>query len=145
MSKAIPLIVEPYPEDYTGYKFITLIRYNDADSLNIVDNIINGNIITYVLDMCQPCNVNEEMIIESANDWFCNYKSLYPISIHFSKNGLSEETSKIIRAFPIDYIARVIGPLPQYKMSGAYKIRKRKKKEVPNGIEIIRKKISREF
>ena len=30
-----PLIVEEHPKDYTGYEFITLIKYNDQNYLTI--------------------------------------------------------------------------------------------------------------
>lgn len=139
MNKKFPLVIEPFPENYTGYKFITLIRYNDQNTLNIVDNVINNMVITYTLDLCGPENVNEELIIDTAYNWFENSKDLYPISIEFSKNGLAAETSKIVRCFPIDYISRVIGPLPEYKMAGVYKIRKRKKREISKSIQIVRK------
>lgn len=137
MTAKIPLIIEPYPEDYQGYKFITLIRYNDENYLNLVDNVINNTIISYVLDLCSPNNINEERVIDIANYWFTNNKDKYPLSIEYSKNGMAEETSKILRCFPIDYVARVIGPLTQYKMVGTYKIRKRKKKTLSKNVEII--------
>lgn len=137
-NKQIPLIVEPYPEDYTGYKFITLIRYNDINYLNIVDNVINNTINSYVLDLCSPNNIKEEYIIDIAHDWFSNNYSKYPISLEFSKRGLGDEFGKIFRSFPLDYVTRVIGILPEFKMT-SYKIRKRKKKNIPNGIEFIDK------
>mgnify|MGYP001300083571 CR=1 FL=1 len=142
MNKQIPLVVEPYPDDYDGYKFITLIRYNDSNTLNIIDNVVNGSINTYVLDLCSPSFVEEERIIEVAYDWFESDRIRHPISVEFSRLGLADEFGKIFRTFPIDYVARVIGPLPEYRMTGAYKIRKRKKKNVPENIEIIRKTLA---
>lgn len=142
MNKQIPLVIEPYPDDYDGYKFITLIRYNDSNTLNIIDNVVNGSINTYVLDLCSPSFVEEERIIEVAYDWFESDRIRHPISVEFSRLGLADEFGKIFRTFPIDYVARVIGPLPEYRMTGAYKIRKRKKKNVPENIEIIRKTLA---
>ena len=141
MTAKIPLIIEPYPENYDGYKFITLIRYNDENSLNLVDNVINNTIISYVLDLCSPNNINEEEIIEVANFWHSTNKDKYPLSIEFSKNNMAELTSRIIRCYPLDYVARVIGPLNSYKMAGTYKIRKRKKKTVSKNVEIVRNTI----
>ena len=142
MNKQIPLVIAPYPDDYDGYKFITLIRYNDSNTLNIIDNVVNGSINTYVLDLCSPSFVEEERIIEVAYDWFESDRIRHPISVEFSRLGLADEFGKIFRTFPIDYVARVIGPLPEYRMTGAYKIRKRKKKNVPENIEIIRKTLA---
>jgi hypothetical protein len=143
MTNKIPLIIEPYPEDYDGYKFITLIRYNDENYLNLVDNVINNTIISYVLDLCAPNNINEEKVIDVANYWYMHNKDKYPLSIEYSKNNMAEETSKILRQFPMDYVARVIGPLNIYKMSGTYKIRKRKKKTLAKNIEIVKNLASR--
>lgn len=141
MNKQIPLVIEPYPDDYDGYKFITLIRYNDLNSLNIIDNVVNGTINTYVLDLCSPSFVEEEKVIEIAHEWFESDRVRHPISVEFSRLGMADEFGKIYRSYPIDYVARVIGPLPEYRMTGAYKIRKRKKKNVPLNIEIIRKSL----
>lgn len=138
MTTKIPLIIEPYPENYDGPQFITLIRYNDENSLNLVDNVINNNIISYVLDLCSPNNINEEEIIKVANFWYFTNREKYPLSIEFSKHGMAEYTARIIRCYPMDYVARVIGPLTSYKMSGTYKVRKRKKKTLSKNIEIVR-------
>lgn len=142
MTTKSPLIIEAYPDNYDGMKFITLIRYNDENSLNLIDNVVNNNIIAYVLDLCAPNNINEMDIMEVANFWFYNNREKYPLSIEFSKNNMGELTSPLIRCYPMDYVARVIGPLNTYKMSGTYKIRKRKKKTVPKNIEIIRNPIA---
>lgn len=134
-----PLIIEPHPETYIGYEFITLITYNDENYLNIVDNVCNKQIITYVLDYCNPANVDEEFIIEIALNWYQTNKENHPISIEFSKLKMSEQTAKILRCFPVDYISRVIGPLPEYNMNGPMKIKKRKRRTIPKNMEFINK------
>ncbi len=134
-----PLIVEDHPINYNGYEFITLIKYNDTDYLNIIDNVCNKQIITYVLDLCGPSNLDEEFIINIARKWYVENKQNYPISIEFSKLNLAEETSKILRYFSIDYVTRVIGPLPEYNMGGPFKVKKRKRKPIPKNIEYINK------
>jgi len=132
-----PLIVEPHPTDYNGYEFITLVRYNDENYLNIIDNICNKQIIAYVLDYCGPDNVNEQLIIDVAQNWYCNNKSNYPISVEFSRLKLAEQTTRILRYFPIDYVSRVIGPLPEYNMQGPIKEKRRKRRSIPKNIEYI--------
>lgn len=138
-NSKFPLIVEPHPDNYNGYEFITLLRYNDENFLNIVDNVCNKQIITYVLDFCTPVNINEQNIIDVAQHWFINNKTNYPISIEFSKQKMSHDTTKILRYFPIDYVTRVIGPLPEYNMKGPIKIKKRKRKPIPKNMEYINK------
>lgn len=143
MIKNFPLTIESYPDDYDGYEFITLIRYNDENFLNIVDNVINNSIITYVLDLCPQHNVNEEAIINIAYEWYTTNRNEYPISIEFNKRGMSIEASKILKCFPIDYVSRVIGPLPEYKMKGVYKIRRRKRKVIPAGMHFVDNRLVR--
>lgn len=126
---SVPLIIEPHPENYEGYKFITLIRYNDDNTINVVDNIINKQIHTYVLDLCGPEEVNEQEFIEIALNWYSRdlYKT-YPLSVEMSRLGYSAKANRILRVFPVDYITRIIGPVVEYPMSGYSRCRKRKKR-----------------
>jgi len=136
-----PLIVEAHPEDYNGYEFITLIRYNDINYLTIVDNTDKKFINCYVLDLCKTVGLNEESIIEIAEGWYNASSGSYPISIEFSKMGLTSDASKILRKFATDFVTRVIGPLPHFSMKGTIKVRKRKRKPLPEGVKIVHKKL----
>lgn len=141
MSKKFPLVVEPHPEDYDGYEFITLIRFNDESFLNIVDNVNSKYIYGYVIDLCGPAQFDEEELIQIGFEWYYSNGNRYPISIEFSKRGVTERVSSIFRAFSLDYVTRVIGPLPQFNMDGPTRIRKRKRKEISKGIEVVHKKL----
>jgi hypothetical protein len=141
ISKKYPLIVESHPDDYNGYEFITLIRYNDINHLTIVDNTDKKFINCYVLDLCKTVNLEEERIIDVTQEWYNTSKDAYPISIEFSKLGMTDDVSKILRSFSIDFVTRVIGPLPHFSMKGVTKVRKRKRKDVPEGIRIVQKKL----
>jgi hypothetical protein len=128
---SVPLIVEPHPVEYTGYKFITLIRYNDENTINIVDNIVNKNIHTYVLDLCGPSEVSETDFVDIAFNWHESGNYLkYPLSIEISMLGYSHVANKILRSFPLDFVTRIIGPVTEYPMSGYSNCRKRKKKSI---------------
>lgn len=143
MSKKFPLVVEPHPDDYQGYDFITLIRFNDESFLNIIDNTTKKYIYSYVIDLCGPEEFNEDKLIEIAHEWYYANGDRYPISIEFSKRGIIEETENILRAFPLDYVTRVIGPLPYFNMNGPTKVRKRKRKNIPKNIEVVKKKLKK--
>jgi uncharacterized protein YcsI (UPF0317 family) len=130
------LVIEDHPENYNGYEFITLIRYNDKNFLTIVDNVIDTSIIVYVLDYCNQLLISEEDVISIANDWYENNRTNYPISIEFSKRTIGDEMSKIVREFNTDFITRVIGPTYTFPMSGNRKIRRRKKKPMPIDVYI---------
>lgn len=144
LNHAFPLINEPHPENYKGPPFLTLIRFNDVDYINIVDNVINNEIIAYVLDLCPKefeylPDLKEQAIIEVAYDWYERSREKYPLSIEFSRRGMAVEASKIIRRFSLDYVSRVIGPLWKFEMGGPYKIKKRKRKPIPPYIEFTNK------
>lgn len=141
ISKKYPLVVEPHPEEYNGYKFITLIRYNDINYLTIINNSDKKFIDCYILDLCKTVGLNEEKIINIAQTWYENNYDNYPIGIEFSKLGITNQVSKILKIFSTDYITRIIGPLPYFSMRGAVKVRKRKRKPVPKEIKIIQKKL----
>ena len=137
----IPLIVENHPVDYDGYPFITLIQYRDQQLLAIIDNANDKQIKSFVLDLCEPAHVDEESIIKIAMNWFNNRSDQYPISIEFSKLGITNEVSKILRTFNIEFVTRVIGPLPKFEMNNVQSIKRRRKKLVPEGMQVVHKKL----
>lgn len=142
INQLFPLIAEPHPENFGGYAFLTLVRYNDEDYITIIDNVVKGEIIAYVLDFCSKefeskPQESEEAIIKVAIQWNDTAKGKYPISVEFARQGLGPITSRIVRKFQVDYVTRVIGPMPEFNMGMPHKIKKRKKKSPPKGIEVI--------
>lgn len=135
----IPLIREDHPEDYTGYPFITLIQYRKENVLTIVDNSDDNHIHAFILDLCAPAQVNEEQVIEVAASWYEENHERYPISFEFSRVGISGSTFLIHRSFNIEFVTRVIGPLPRFEMSAQPSIKRRRRKPVPPGMEIQKK------
>lgn len=131
-----PLIIEAYPKDYSGYPFITLIQYKKQHMLTIVDNIYEDVIKAYVLDLCIPEGVSEEKIITVAAEWYKTNKDLFPLSIEFSKRGMTTQTSKIYREFNIEFISRIIGPVPSFPINTVKSCKKRRRKPIPQGIQI---------
>ncbi len=136
-----PLIIEPHPEDYHGYPFITLIQYRKEHSLNIVDNADDKTIKVYVLDMCGPSNVNEEILIAAASEWYKSEEYLtVPVSIAFSRVGLAPEAMKIYRSLNVEFVTRVIGPLPKFEMKKVRSVKRRRRKPIPPGVQLITNK-----
>lgn len=127
---AVPLIVEPHPKDYVGFPFITLIQYRKHPMLTIVDNASDDIIRAFVLDLCGPERVNEELIIQVASEWYTNNRANFPISIEFSRLGLSQHTSKIYRSLNVEFVSRVIGPVPKYPMSNVKSVKRRRRKPI---------------
>lgn len=138
---SVPLIIEEHPVDYMGYPFITLIQYRKNHVLSIVDNSDDDNIKLYVLDLCGPERVKEEKVIEIAAQWYEKNKNQHPLSVEFSRRGVTSETGKIYRTFNVEFVTRVIGPLPRFEMSDTTRIKRRKRKPVPAGVEIHKRVI----
>ena len=132
----IPLIVEEHPEDYDGYPFITLLKYRKEHVLALIDNTDEKHIQFFALDLCGPEQVNEERLIDVASHWWEERHQRYPISFEFSRLGMTAETSRIYRQFNVEFVTRVIGPLPRFEMMEVHSIKRRKRKPVPAGVEV---------
>lgn len=137
-STNVPLIIEPHPKDYSGFPFITLIQYRKSPMLVIVDNADEEVIRTFVLDLCGPEQVDEELVITAAQDWYTENRSNWPISIEFSRRGLTPITSKIYRALNVEFVSRIIGPVPKYPMGTVKSIKRRRRKPIPSSVEICK-------
>lgn len=133
-KNSIPLIIEPHPHDYVGLPFLTLVQFKKQPMLAVIDNIVDGVINAYVLDLCGPENVNEEIVILTAAEWYNENRSNYPISIEFSKRGMTVDMSKIYRSLNAEFVSRIIGPVPKFAMSGHNTIKKRRKRPLPSGV-----------
>lgn len=131
-----PLIVEKHPVEYTGYPFVTVIVYRKQPMLTIIDNFDEETIKAYVLDYCGAEGVNEEQLIVAAAEWYVNSNEAFPISIEFSRRGMTIETSKVYRSLNVEYISRVIGPVPKFPMGSVKNVKRRRRKSIPQGVEI---------
>lgn len=127
-KKMLPLIIEPYPENYDSFRFISLIKYIDSVTLNIIDNIVDDNLYTYVLDLCVAENVDQSRVLSIANSWYENglYKN-YPISVEFSRLGVTTETNRILKIYNVDYISRIIGMANKYPLFSQNTLKKKRK------------------
>jgi hypothetical protein len=140
MKKINKLIPENYPDNYNGYKFISLIKFNQKSYISIIDNVISNNISAFILDECQTINVDEKKLILNAQEWFDAECKNIPFSIFLSRRNLLQEYSGIIKCFPVDFVSRVLGPLFTFNMNNPVKIKRKRKKDIPDNIEIVYKK-----
>jgi hypothetical protein len=129
---SVPLIVEPHPRNYSGFPFITLIQYRKSPMLVIVDNADDEVIRAYVLDLCGPERVDEELMIQTASEWYDTNRVNFPISIEFSRRGMTPMTTKVYRALNVEFVSRVIGPVPKYPMNTVKSIKRRRRKTLPH-------------
>lgn len=132
-----PLIHETHPKDYTGYPFLTLLQYHKTPMLVIVDNRDGNTVKVFVLDMCGPEGVDEELLLQTAIHWYKNNRNNFPISVEFSRVGITNHTSKIYRVLNLEFVSRVIGPFPIFPMNNVKSVKRRRRKTIPIGLEII--------
>ncbi len=136
-KQAAPLIVEQHPKDYNGFPFITLIQYHKTPLLCIVDNATDYVIRAFVLDMCGPTGVNEEMVVAAAQSWADEgLDRQFPISVHFGQLGINFETAKIYRTINIEFVSRAIGPVPRFPMEASRSVKRRRRKPLPASVVI---------
>ena len=133
----VPLIREEHPSDYTGYPFITLLQYQQDPILTIVDDADDKRIRAYVLDLCGPQSVDEETLINVAIEWFTVNAEKYPLSFELARRGLTAEATQVYRSYNIEFITRVIGPLPAFNMSATPSIKRCRRKTVPTGVQVV--------
>jgi hypothetical protein len=137
--KKIQLVPENYPENYNGYRFVSLIKYNEKSQITIIDNVISDNIHAFVLDECQALNLDETTLITYAEDWFNKDSHRIPFSIFLSKNNVGAEYYRTIKCFPLDFVSRVLGPLFCFNMGNPLKVKRKRKKDIPDNVEIVYK------
>ena len=140
-ANAVPLIIENHPEDYDGYPFITLIQQHATHVLTIVDDVDEKRLRAFVLDLCGPSGVNEEQVINVAAEWYQSARERYPLSIEFSKRNLAQQMAPVFRTFNIDFITRIIGPVPKFSMNTSPSVRRRRRKPIPEGMTVNRRQV----
>jgi len=138
VKRSFPFIIQNYPQEYTGYPFLSVIQYKNQHIISIIDNINKKTLKAFVLDLCGPEGVDEELVVNVASYWYEFERNRYPLSIEFSKRGLANITSKIMKTYTIDSIARIMGPLYIYPTDNGIKIKRRKRREITSNVEIKR-------
>lgn len=133
--KIAKIIREDYPSAYKGYRFITLIQFNEEKYLSIVDRLTDKNISAYILDLCGPKGVSEEDVLNIAYEWSQSDRRNFPISYEFARLGLSSQVSLLYRSFNVDFVERIIGPLPELELNKAT-VKRKKRKTMPKNIQI---------
>ena len=123
----VPLVIEPHPETYKGYPFVTLIQHQEQSLLCIIDNFDNKTITALVLDYCVREGIDEKAVVTVAEEWY-KAGQLIPLSIYISRRDLKEAISPLYRQFDVNFVSRVIGPLPTFFLTDNHTVKKRKRK-----------------
>ena len=133
--KSVPLIIEEHPQNYSGLPFITLIQYRKQPILTVVDNVDDTCVRAFVLDLCGPEHVSEELFINVVNQWYTTSRHI-PLSIFLSREGLTNLSSRIYRSLSTEFISRIIGPIQKYPFDTVVSIKRRRRKAISPMVEI---------
>lgn len=125
-------VVEGYPTDYNGYKFVSLIVYNQRNFLVIVDNVVDNNVYAYVLDWCPLYSIDETVIRDLAKQWFEEHYSI-PFSFFVSAHNMTEYLQPLYTSFSISNIERIVGAFQHYPITTPLKIKHKKKNKALKG------------
>ncbi len=137
-TAGVPLVVENHPKQYKGFPFITYIQFHNSDVLALIDNVHNKQIQCYVLDLCQPEEIDEAALIEVASRWYADHSHRVPLSVFMNQLGLDSSSNKIYRTYNIEFITRIVGPLFTYPINEVTVTRRKKRKSpVPNKSKVV--------
>lgn len=127
-TDGVPLVVEDHPKQYKGFPFITYIQFHNTNCLAIVDNVCQKQLQGYILDLCQPAEVDEALLIEAASNWYSTHSHRMPLSVYMNQLGLGDKTNKVYRTYNIEFITRIVGPLFTYPIHEVIVTRRKKRK-----------------
>lgn len=127
-TDGVPLIIENHPKQYKGFPFITYIQFHNSNVLAIVDNVHQKQLQGYILDLCQPSEVDESVLIEAAIEWYSSSSHRLPFSVYMNQIGLGDSTAKVYRTYNIEFITRIVGPLFTYPITEVVVTRRKKRK-----------------
>lgn len=128
----IDLVSESHPVNYKGYPYLTAVHTKDGTSVVVIDNVVEKQMKMYVLDLANPNNLDLERILEVINHWYVNNSQNYPLSIEFSRLGMSGDTEKLLHTINTDAILRLVGPVFRFEIgkNSTNPIKRRKKQSV---------------
>lgn len=120
-----------HPIDYQGHRFISLLHLNDNTTSKIIlDNTTSKLVNCYNLDLCGQEDINIQYIIPIILNWYTYNKQQYPISIAFSKLGLTHTLSKIYKTYYIEQIKFIQGITQHYELNLIKQTKKRTLKQI---------------
>lgn len=127
-TSGVPLVVENHPKQYKGFPFITYIQFHNSNVLALVDNVHNKQLQCFVLDFCQPEEIDEATLIEIASQWYADHSHRVPLSVYMNQIGVNGSTDKLYRTYNIEFITRIVGPLFTYPINEVVVTRRKKRK-----------------
>jgi hypothetical protein len=115
-----------YVSDESNQFILSFIDHDNNSYLAIVDNIKDEVLFAYILDYADSEGLDPHKIIAVAKEWEQTNSAKHPLSIEFSRRGLTSATSRIYKSFDIHTINRFHGKMFKFEFDTEVKIRRRK-------------------
>lgn len=122
-------IQQPFPADYTGLPFLTLIEYGGEQLLTVIDVATPTSVSAYVLDLCESEGIDVTLVVSLiASNWDAFQSK--PISVLFGALNLAQKMSRVYRTFPMTDVTRIIGRYQQIDVSPSKTVKRRRRREI---------------
>ena len=142
-KKIIPKLFVEFASDSGSLFYLSVLEYRSQQFIGVVNNIDDVEVGMYVLDFAEPEKVDVRTLFSAITLWFYKSSSIHPLSVEFSKLGLTPITDKIFRTFELAHVTRLVGNGFQFDVSAKPKVRRRRVVSAQASTEIRLKKIQR--
>jgi hypothetical protein len=117
-------------EDSSNYSYLTYIERKNEKNLVIIDNIVNGDVFIYDLDIINQSELDSAWFLSIANSWYYSHSEQYPLSFEFNRLGMTELVKPLYKSYPMNAITKIIGRIFSYDLAAKPKMKRRKIKFV---------------
>lgn len=141
-KKRIPNLIVEKAEDTGNFFYLSVIEYRKQNYLAIVDNISSESVGAYVLDFAQQEGIDLKQLFSIITFWFYRGSYRYPLSIEFSRLGITSHTNRIYKNFELAHVTRLIGKDFRFDFEAEPKVKRRRATFIPAGVEVKLKKFA---
>lgn len=142
-KKIIPKLFVEFASDSGSLFYLSVLEYRSQQFIGVVNNIDDDEVGMYVLDFAEPAKVDVRLLFSAITLWFYKSSATHPLSVEFSKLGLTPMADKIFRTFELAHVTRLVGNGFQYDVNAKPKVRRRRVLSAPAGTEIRLKKTAK--
>lgn len=125
-KKRIPELQVEVTSDTANLFYLSVLQYRKDHHLVVVDNITNDTVSAYMLDRATQEGIDLKQLLSVVTRWFYEASHKHPLSLEFSKLGMTHATNRILKNFELSHVTRIVGQDFQYDLHTAPKIRRRR-------------------
>lgn len=135
-KRKIPNLIVEFASDSGSCFFLSVLEYRRQNYLVIIDNITSEEVGAYVLDVAQQEKLDLRQIMSIVTLWFYRSSHEHPLSVEFSRLGLTPALTRIYKTFELQHVTRLIGNDFRFDLEAPPKVRRRRVSLIPAGTEV---------